>query len=263
MAQQSIKQQRKILYIIGAVVVTIGAIIAWYFLAWKPSTKDYDTAYASVTGALLSSNTFTNTVTKDIGITSINRGSASALGARSALYQESIRTLAASKAVAHDHVVRSVFDQNKQTFIDYGKQIDEFAGSLLIYLNASESCGDTINSVTTETSREEFMSMSQSCRDTIANSPPAPYKEFDTFYQKYRANMKKVVESYTAFFDARDKNDQPAIDAASAVTKEALIHIITQTNAAVVKAPNFTPPTTQLQQVKDVIDSQKSVFFKW
>lgn len=258
----SLLQSRRTLIIIGLILLALVIIVGWW-AAWRPANSDYDKAYGSITGAQLTASTFSKDAIKDVNIAALNRQSVSAIGARSVFYQQSIRTLSGSAAVAHDHVVGNVFNTHKQRFVDFGKQIDDFAGSLLIYVNASESCGDMVNNLTAGITREEFNTRSQSCRDIISNSPPAPYKEFNDFYQSYRTNIKAVISNYNTYFDAQDKKDQGAIDKTSKTVQESLSRAITDTKSAIVKVPDFSPPVKELTEIKSKLDSQKSVFFKW
>ncbi len=258
----SLPESRRALIISACVILLITLVLSWWF-AWRPGTKDYTTANASISGARQAANTFSKDQLKDLALAPLNRESISTIAIRSVFYQESVRTLAGSSAVAHDHVVGGVFNQHKQTLVDFGKQIDDYAGSLLIFVNTAEGCNDMIANLSAGITQEEFDSVSQACRERLANSPPAPYKPIDSIYQTYKGHIKKVIDTYKAYFKAQTAGEQASIDQTSTQVQEAVTAAATYIQATTIKAPALTAPTDSLDAISKKLDSQKDVFFKW
>ena len=257
----ALPQSRRALIVSACVLLLATIVLGWWF-AWRPNASSYTTAQASISGARVAANAFSGSNLRDLALAPLNRESISTIAVRSVFYQESIRTLAGSPAVAHDHVVGDVFNQHKQALIDYGKRIDDYAGSLLIFVATAESCNDMIANLGAGITQDEFTSVSQACRDRIANTPPAPDKTIDSIYQTYRTHTKKVIDAYKAYF-AVQTGDQAAITQASARVQEAITTAAAYIQSTSIKAPGFTAPTAGLDAIAKKLDSQKSVFFKW
>lgn len=258
----SLPHSRRALIISACIILLITIVLSWWF-AWRPSTKDYTTAYGSITGARQSANTFSKDNLKDLALAPLNRESISTIAIRSVFYQESIRTLAASSPVAHDHTVGDVYNQHKKALVDFGKQIDDYAGSLLIFVNTAEACNDMIANLSAGITEDEFNSVSQACRERLSNSAPAPNSAINDIYQTYQKHLKSVVDTYKDFFKAQTAGDQTAINQASAKVEEAISGAAAYIQATTLKAPQLTAPSGDLDAISKQLDQQKDVFFKW
>lgn len=252
------KKRLSLIVLVG--LACIGAV-AWYWLAWRPSTSDYDMATTNLKAATLVTQTFSDKSTTEIKVGNINRTAVNTIGSQSALLRSSLTSVAGSRAVAHDHVTNKVLIDHKKSLTDYMNTVDQFAGSLVIYQNVVESCNDSIISATALSHSSEFNQASQPCRDIIASKASVPDASFNAFYQQYRSAIQTLITSYDAYFKAVDKDtakDSPEQQAVNDNLKK-----LTSLNDTIIKLPTFTVPTDSIKALQSSLDSQRDVFFKW